>query len=111
MDFCKGLLMYEILYTKQAVKDIEKLKQTKKLFEKYNEREKLIAENPYAPKVPKGDFSKMVGYKNLYHVRLNQKHRIFYSVTEYGDEVEINIEGIEVEGKVKIMKTYGHDYK
>ena len=102
--------MYEILYTKQAVKDIENLKRKKSLYEKYLKREELIAQNPYSPNVPEGDFSKMKGYKNLYHVRINQKHRIFYSVTKNPDGIEINIEGIEIEGKIKILQTYGHDY-
>lgn len=102
--------MYEIVYTKQAVKDLEKLKESKSLYKKYEEREKLISINPYSPAVPKGDFSQMKGYKNLYHVRINQKHRIFYSVTRYLDDFEVIIEGIEIEGKVKILQTYGHDY-
>lgn len=103
--------MYEILYTKRAAKDIDKLKSSPTLYRKYEERENLIASNPYSPDVPQGDFSKMKGYKNLYHVRINQKHRIFYSITKIDDHIEVDIEGIEIEGKVKILQAYGHDFE
>lgn len=53
----------------------------------------------------------MKSYKNLYHVRINQKHIIFYSIFENDGNIEINIEGAEFEGIVKILQAYGHDFE
>lgn len=104
--------MYEILYTKQAMKDIEKLKINKNLYARYLEKEKEISINPKCPNVPQGDFSELKGnLKVIYHIRLNQKHRIFYTISD--NEREIYIDKIEEipDGKVKILQAFGHDLR
>ena len=104
--------MYEIRYSKRAMKDLEVLKRNKKAYKRYLEKEKRIAENPKRPNVPQGDFSELTGNrKGVYRLRINQKHRVFYTVADeehlvYIDEIEFFYEGI-----VHILQTQGHDLK
>ena len=71
--------MYKIVYTKKAIKDVEKIKQaqldniTKNLID-------IIKQNPY--KTPPS-YEKLVGNLNgLYSRRINRKHRVIYQVYE-----------------------------
>ena len=104
--------MYEIYYSKQAIKDIEIIKRNQKIYNRYKEKESKIALNPKNPDVPQGDFSELKGnLKGIYHVRLNQKHRIFYTVSDKDKSIYIDeIEEIS-DGKVKILQALGHDLK
>ena len=78
--------MYKINYSKQATKDIEKLKQSN-LSEKAKELVKTIKNNPYQypPK-----FEKLEGnLQGFVSRRINQKHRIVYKVDEENKTVNI----------------------
>lgn len=78
--------MYKIVYTKKAIKDIEKIKSakleniTKNLID-------IIRENPY--KIPPS-YEKLVGdLKGLYSRRINIKHRLVYQVYEKEETIKI----------------------
>ena len=71
--------MYEIIYTKTAVKEIQKLKEAK-----LDKRTKIlidiIRKNPF--QVPPA-YEKLVGdLQGLYSRRINIKHRLVYQVLE-----------------------------
>ena len=78
--------MYKIVYTKNAVKDIKKLKasnldkKTKKLID-------LIKANPFQNPPP---YEKLVGdLEGLYSRRINVKHRLVYEVFKEERTVKI----------------------
>ena len=69
--------MYTIKYSKQALKDKEKLKNTT-LYEKTYSLISLIKQNPFMTPPP---YEKLVGdLMGMYSRRINRKHRIWYSV-------------------------------
>ncbi len=80
------MVKYKIVYTKEAIKDIQKLKsahldsKTKLLIE-------VIKENPY--KTPPS-YEKLLGnLQGLYSRRINVQHRLIYQI--YEDEKIIKI--------------------
>ena len=84
--------MYEILYTKAALKDIPKLKSAR-LDDKAKSLIDLIRENPY--QTPPS-YEKLVGdLQGLYSRRINAQHRLVYEV-------------FEDEKKVKILSLWTH---
>ena len=79
-------MSYKILYTKDAVKDIDKLKsagldkKTKLLIEN-------LKENPFKNPPP---YEKLLGnLEGLYSRRINIKHRLVYEVFEDSKSVKI----------------------
>ena len=93
--------MYRIIYTKQAVKDIENLKACgldKKAKELIEIMKKNSFQNPPS-------YEKLVGNLQGYcSRRINIQHRIVFQVIE-----EPNIhEDIEYEGYVKIIRMWTH---
>lgn len=93
--------MYKIVYTGQALKDLEKLK----LFQLSQRGKKLvdiIRENPYQ-KPP--EFEKLVGnLKGFYSRRINIQHRMVYQV--YHEPVIVD--GVAYEGTIKIIRMWTH---
>ena len=78
--------MYNIVYTKTAMKDIPKLKSAG-LSIKAKALVDLIKEDPFATPL---SYEKLVGdLKGLYSRRINIKHRLVYQV--YEDEKVIKI--------------------
>ena len=78
--------MYEIFYTKAAIKDIPKLKAAH-----HDDRAKaliaLIRENPY--QTPPS-YEKLVGnLAGLYSRRINAQHRLVYQVYEEEQAIKI----------------------
>jgi toxin YoeB len=78
--------MYKVYYTKQAVKDLEKLKQAglsakaKKLFE-------IIKKNPFQSPPP---YEKLVGdLTGFFSRRINIQHRLVYEVLEHENAIKI----------------------
>ena len=78
--------MYKIMYTKDAIKDIPKLKSanldknTKTLIQ-------IIKENPF--KIPP-PYEKFVGdLQGLYSRRINIKHRLVYEILEEDEAIKI----------------------
>ena len=79
-------MSYKILYTKDAVKDIDKLKsagldkKTKLLIEN-------LKENPFKNPPP---YEKLLGnLEGLYSRRINIKHRLVYEVFEDSKSIKI----------------------
>lgn len=71
--------MYKIQYHKNAVKEIEKLKQIN-LDKKAKTLIDLLKENPFKNPPP---YEKLKGYLNgLYSHRINIQHRLVYNVDE-----------------------------
>lgn len=78
--------MYQIIYTKQAVKDIPKLK-TNNLDLKTLALIDILKTNPFQTPPP---YEKLVGdLQDLYSRRINIKHRLVYQVDDENKEVKI----------------------
>ena len=78
--------MYKIFYTKQAVKDIPKLKAAN-LDKKAIALIEILKNNPFQNPPP---YEKLVGdFQGLFSRRINIKHRLVYQVIE--DEKAIKI--------------------
>lgn len=69
----------EIIFTKQAAKDFEKIKQNPTLLKKAVALVNLIEENPfYEPPA----YEKLIGFESVYSRRINIQHRLVYQVYE-----------------------------
>ena len=93
--------MYKIVFTKQALKDLEKLKMAG-----FSENPKCLVEiirrNPY--KNPPG-YEKLVGnLEGILSRRINIQHRLVYQVNE-GKFTE---NAIEYQGTIKIIRMWTH---
>lgn len=78
--------MFEILYTKTALKDIPKLK-TAHLDQKAKQLISIIKENPY--QTPPS-YEKLVGdLEGTYSRRINIQHRLVYEVFEKEKKIKI----------------------
>lgn len=82
----------EIIFTKQAEKDFNKIKENKILFEKVKYLLDLIEINPFANPP---SYEKLIGFKNVYSRRINKEHRLIYEV-------------IKEENIVKIIRMWSH---
>jgi toxin YoeB len=84
--------MYAVVYTKNAVKDIQKIKAAR-LSKKVKDLTELIKLNPFQTPPP---YEKLVGdLQGAYSRRINIKHRLVYEV-------------IETEKTVKILSMWSH---
>lgn len=78
--------MYKIVYRKQVVKDIPKIKSIG-LSEKVQRLIKVIKENPYQNPLP---FEKLVGdLQGAYSRRINVQHRLVYQIFDKEKVVKI----------------------
>ena len=69
--------MYDIYYTKQALKDKDKLTNTH-LYDKAKSLIGIIKNNPFENPPP---YEKLTGdLKGFYSRRINRQHRVWYSV-------------------------------
>ena len=93
--------MYKIVFTKQALKDLDNLKKSG-ISAKAKALVDIIRENPY--QIPPS-YKKLVGnLEGIISRRINIQHRLVYQVYE-----ESNVEnGIEYEGTVKIIRMWIH---
>ena len=91
--------MYRIVYEKQAVKDIPRLKAAK-LDKKAQALIEILRNNPTQPpcEVLVGNLS------GLYSRRINIQHRLVYEIIEE----KIIQDGIEYQGTVKIIRMWTH---
>ena len=93
--------MYKIFYTRQAVKDLDKLKAAN-ISGKAKVLIDLIRENPYQ-NPPR--YEKLVGnLDGILSRRINIQHRLVYQV--YDDPYKEN--GVEYQGTVKIIRMWTH---
>lgn len=80
------MVMYKIVYTKSAVKNIPKLKAAK-LSEKTQSLIKIIKNDPFQNPPP---YEKLTGnMKGLYSRRINIQHRLVYEVLEQEKIIKI----------------------
>ena len=93
--------MYKIVFTKQALKDLEKLKSAN-ISSKAKVLVDVIRENPFQ-NPPR--YEKLVGnLDGIYSRRINIQHRLVYQVYE-----EVFTENnIEYKGTVKIIRMWTH---
>lgn len=93
--------MYKIVFTKQALKDLEKLKSAN-ISSKARVLVDVIRENPFQ-NPPR--YEKLVGnLDGIYSRRINIRHRMVYQVYE-----EAFVENdIEYKGTVKIIRMWTH---
>ena len=93
--------MYKLVYTKQAIKDLEKLKKAN-ISQKAKVLVDLIRENPYQ-NPPK--YEKSVGkLDGILSRRINIQHRLVYQV--YENSFMEN--GIEYRGTIKVIRMWTH---
>ena len=76
----------EIVFTKQAIKDFEKIKQNQTLYKKVVMLLDLIKENPLQSPPP---YEKLIGFDCVYSRRINIQHRLVYQV--YNEEQTIKV--------------------
>ena len=67
----------EIVFTKQALKDADKLKQFPTLNEKAKSLVELLERNPLETPPT---YEKLIGFENVYSRRINVQHRLVYEV-------------------------------
>lgn len=80
------MVMYTVVYTKKAVKDIELLKAAK-LDNKAKRLIEIIKNNPFEKYPP---YEKLVGdLKGLYSRRISVQRRLIYSVNEETKVIKI----------------------
>lgn len=76
----------EIVFTKQAIKDFEKIKQNPTLHKKVIALLELIEEIPYTNPP---SYEKLIGINNTYSRRINIQHRLVYQVYDIEKVVKI----------------------
>ena len=81
---CKSRM--EIIFTKQAAKDFEKVKQNPALLKKVVALLNLIEEDPFA-KPP--TYEKLIGFESVYSRRINLQHRLVYQLYENKNAIKI----------------------
>ena len=80
------MVVYKIVYTKDSIKDIEKLKGAN-LNKKVLALIEIIKNNPFQTPLP---YEKLVGdLQGLYSRRINIKHRLVYQILENVQTVKI----------------------
>ena len=93
--------MYKIIYTKDAVKDIQKLKSAG-LSEKARSLIDIIRDNPFASPTR---YESLVGNLSvLFSRRINIQHRLVYQVYDEPFEEE----EIEYQGIIKVIRMWTH---
>jgi len=77
---------WEIVYTKQSIKDAHKIV-TSGLRRKVDDLLKIIEENPFKTPPP---YKKLVGdLKGAYSRRINIRHRLVYQIYEEGKIIKV----------------------
>ena len=76
----------EIVFTNQAEKDFERIKQNPVLLKKVVALLDLVEVNPFATP-PR--YEKLIGLKNVYSRRINQQQRFIYEFIESTKTVKI----------------------
>ena len=93
--------MYKVVFTKQALKDLEKLKQAN-ISNKAKALVDLIRENPYQ-NPPR--YEKLVGkLDGILSRRINIQHRLVYQV----DENSLSENETVYQGTIKIIRMWLH---
>ncbi len=93
--------MYEIVYEKQVLKDIQNLKAVK-LDKKARLLIDIVSNNPYQNPPP---YEKLLGnFRGVLSRRINIQHRLVYEV----DNTAFEKNGVNYQGTVKIIAMWSH---
>ncbi len=76
----------EIVFTRQAEKDFEKIKRNPILLKKVIALLDLIEVNPFS-NPPR--FEKLIGFDHVYSRRINQQHRLIYQTIQPDNIIKI----------------------
>jgi toxin YoeB len=76
----------EIVFTRQAEKDFEKIKRNPILLKKVIALLDLIEVNPFS-NPPR--FEKLIGFDHVYSRRINQQHRLIYQTIQPANIIKI----------------------
>lgn len=76
-------MTYEIIFTKQAKKDYEKIIASP-LKPKLGHLLKTLKTNPYQP-----PYEKLTSWENTYSRRINVQHRLVYEIIEESKQIKI----------------------
>ena len=76
----------EIVFTRQAIKDFENIKQNPTLHKKVIALLELLEVNPY---INPPSYEKLIGINNTYSRRINIQHRLVYQVYDAEKTVKI----------------------
>ncbi len=76
----------EIVFTKQAIKDFEKIKANPVLLKKVRALLELIESNPFSI-LP--SYEKLMNVNNTYSRRINVQHRLVYQVYEMEKTIKV----------------------
>ena len=76
----------EIVFTKQALKDAEKLKQFPSLNHKAKSLVELLEKNPF--ETPPA-YENLIGFENVYSRRINIQHKLIYEVRKEENTVVV----------------------
>ena len=93
--------MYKIVFTKQSLKDLDKLK-VQNISKKAKALVDIIRENPYqnSPR-----YEKLVGkLDGILSRRINIQHRLVYQVYES----QFDEDGVKYDGTVKVIRMWTH---
>jgi Txe/YoeB family toxin of toxin-antitoxin system len=97
-------LAYNVIFSRQAVKDLQKLRQAG-LGRQAKEITDILMKNPY--QMPPR-FEKMLGdLRNCFARRINIQHRYIYQVLPNDDEMR-DENGILYEGVVHVFRLWTH---
>jgi Txe/YoeB family toxin of toxin-antitoxin system len=95
--------MYNIILTRQAVKDAQKLEQAG-LKPKTVSLLRIMQQNPFQNPPP---YEKLQGYENTYSRRITIQHRLVYQVLP-NENGEKDTSHVPYQGIVKIVRMWTH---
>jgi Txe/YoeB family toxin of toxin-antitoxin system len=98
--------MYKVILTRQAIKDLDKLKKAGPVYaKKVKELVAIVSENPYQKPPP---YEKLLGdLKGYYSRRINGQHRFVYDVLPNTNNLKTE-NGILYKGIVHVLKMWTH---
>ena len=95
--------MYNIILTKQAVKDAYKSEQAG-IKQRVVRLLRILMQNPFQNPP---SYEKLKGYENTYSRRINIQHRLIYEIMP-NENCETDTNGIPYQGIVKILRMWTH---
>ena len=98
--------MHKVIFSRQAVKDLGKLKRAGATYaRKIKELAGIVAENPYQNPPP---YEKLVGdLQGYYSRRINEQHRFVYDILENTDNIK-DESGVTYKGIIHVLKIWTH---
>ena len=96
--------MYKTVLARQAVKDVDKLRQAG-LLDNAKELTRIVQNNPYQHPPP---YEKLTGNLDGYYSRrINRQHRFVYEVLPNEND-ELDETGMPYQGIVRILRMWSH---